>query len=111
MLLRARAQARNIRATGGLGEQLAPDLLARRKLRQQPSLIGLGAIGHHGRSAHAFADLERLGQLAVDALPLWPDPPLTRRGAAAAIFRWPVQAGPARIRLLLLPAFCDIDDV
>ncbi|MGY4450109.1 hypothetical protein ACVWZR_004769 [Bradyrhizobium sp. i1.3.1] len=64
-----------------------------------------------GRAAHALADLERLRQLAVDALLLLPDHLLDRRGVAAAIFLRPVQAGPIAFELLLLPGLADIDDV
>jgi hypothetical protein len=71
----------------------------------------LTAERHHGRAAHALADLERLRQLAVDALFLLPDHLLDRAGAAAAIFLRPVQAGPAALGLLLLPGLADIDDI
>src|SRR5207237_1188576 len=94
-----------------LGEQLAPDLLAGGELRQVAPLVRLAAIGHHRRAAHALADLERLRQLAVDALLLLPDDPLDRRGAAAAILPWPVQTGPAALGLLLLPGLADLDDI
>src|SRR3954466_14208779 len=81
------------------------------KFRQIVPLVLLAAERHHGRAAHALADLERLRQLAVDALFLLPDHPLDRRGAAAAIFLRPVQAGPAAIGLLLLPGLSDLDHV
>src|SRR6185312_7191342 len=68
LLLGAAAQARNVGAGRRFGEQLAPDLLAGSELRQIAALGVLAAPGHHGRAAHAFADLERLRQLAVDAL-------------------------------------------
>src|SRR5579871_328310 len=109
LLLGAGAQARDVGAAGGLGEQLAPDFLAGGKLRQIAALGLLGAVGHHGRAAHALADLERLRQLAVDALFLLPYDALDRRGAAAAIFLRPVQAGPAGCRLLFLPGLADLD--
>src|SRR5262249_53512538 len=67
LLFRARAKARNIGAAGRLGKQLTPDIFAGSELWQVPSLGLLAAKGHHGRPAHAFADLERLRQLAVDA--------------------------------------------
>src|ERR1700712_485112 len=70
----------------------------------------LAAERHHGRPAHALADLERLRQFAVDALFLLPDHLLDRRRAAAAIFLRPVQAGPAAFGLLLLPGLADVDD-
>ncbi|MET4214094.1 hypothetical protein ABIB95_008949 [Bradyrhizobium sp. LA2.1] len=107
----ARPQARDVGAGGRFGEQLAPDLLAGGELRQMAALGVLAAKSHHGWAAHAFADLERLRQLAVDALLLLPDHLLDRRGVAAAIFLRPVQAGPIALELLLLPGLADIDDV
>ena len=111
LLLRARAQARDVGAAGGLREQLAPDLFAGGELRQIMAFMLLIAIGHHGRPAHALADLERLRQLAVDALLLLPDHALDRGRAAPAIFLRPMQAGPAGLGLLLLPGLADIDDL
>src|SRR5216110_150731 len=86
-------------------------MFAGSKLRQIMTLVLLAAERHHRRPAHALADLERLRQLAIDALFLLPDHLLDRGGAAAAIFLRPVQAGPAALGLLLLPAFADIDDL
>ena len=111
LLLGAGAQAGDVGAAGRLRKQLAPDLLAGGELRQIVPLVLLAAERHHGRAAHALADLERLRQLAVDALFLLPDHLLDRRGAAAAIFLWPMQAGPAAFGLLLLPGLADLDDV
>src|SRR5580704_19305572 len=93
--LRAGTQARDVRPAGRLRKHLAPDLFAGGELRQIMAFVLLGAIGHHGRAAHALADLERLRQLAVDAFLLLPDHALDRRRAAPAIFLRPVQAGPA----------------
>src|SRR5262249_39927363 len=95
----------------GLGEKLAPDFLARGDLRQITPLAGFAAIGHQRRPAHAFADLEGARELEIDALLLLPDYALDSRGAAAAIFPRPVQAGPAALGLLLLPGLGDLDDV
>jgi len=107
----AGAQTRNVGSAGGLGEKLAPYFLARSDLGQIAPLVGFAAIGHQSRPTHAFADLERVRQLEVDAFFLLPDHALHRSGAAAAVFLRPVQAGPAAIRLLLLPALRDLDDV
>src|SRR4051795_12124405 len=85
-------------------------MFAGRELRQIVALVLLAAERHHGRAAHALADLERLRQLAVDAFFLLPNHLLDRRGAAAAIFLRPVQAGPAAFGLLLLPGLADVDD-
>src|SRR4051794_32522135 len=85
-------------------------MFAGRELRQVVTLVLLAAERHHGRPAHALADLERLRQLAVDALFLLPDHLLDWGGAAAAIFLRPVQAGPAAFGLFLLPGLADIDD-
>src|SRR3954452_9267086 len=95
LLLRTSAQPGNIGAAGGLGKQLAPDLFAGGEFWQIMPLMLLAAIGHQCRPAHALADLERLRQLAIDALFLLPDHALDRASAAAAIFLRPVQTGPA----------------
>src|ERR1700753_1400046 len=81
------------------------------EFRQILALMLLAAIGHHGRPAHAFADLERLRQLAVDAFFLLPDHALDRGRATTAIFPGPLQAGPAALGLLFLPRLADLDDV
>src|SRR4029077_10256240 len=110
-LLRAGAQPCDVGAGGRFGKQLAPDLFTRGELWQIAPLGVLAAIGHHGRPAHALADLERLRQLAVDAFFLLPDHPLDGRGATAAIFLRPMQASPAAFGFLLLPGFSDLDDI
>src|SRR5260370_465335 len=103
LLLRARAQAGDIGSASRLREQLAPDLFAGSELRQIVTFVLLAAIGHYGRAAHAFADLERLRQLAVYAFFLLPDHPLDRRGPPPPVFLPPAPAGPRRRALLLLP--------
>src|SRR5204862_4277577 len=110
LLLGAGAQARDVGAGGRLGEKVTPDPFARGEFWQIAALGLLAAERHHGRAAHALADLERLRQLAVDAFFLLPDHLLDRRGAAAAIFLRPMQTGPAAFGLLLLPGLADIDD-
>ena len=109
--LRARAQARDIRAARGFGKQLAPDLFAGRERRQVFSFLIFTGIGHHGRAAHAVADNEHSAELAEGALLLLPNHALDRARAATAVFLRPVQAGPAGFRLLLLPGFCHFEDV
>src|SRR6202000_2383863 len=104
-------EARAVGAAGGFGEQLAPDFLAGGELRKIAPLGILAAERHHGRAAHALADLERLRQLAEHTLFLLPDHLLDRGGAGAAIFLGPVQAGPAAFGLLLLPGLADLDHV
>ena len=111
LLLRAGAQAGDVGTAGGFGEQLAPDLLAGGERRQIFALLVFAAKRHHGRPAHAVADDEHRAELAEGAFLLLPDHPLDRRGATAAIFLRPVQAGPARIGLLLLPRLGDLEDV
>src|SRR3954452_6033749 len=111
LLLRAGAQPGNVGTAGRLGKQLAPDLFARSEFWQIVPLVLFAAECHHGRAAHAFADLEGLRQLAIDALFLLPDHFFDRGSAAAAIFLRPVQAGPAAFGLLLLPGLADIDDL
>src|SRR6516225_9747568 len=66
---------------------------------------------HHGRPAHAMTDDEHGAELAEGALLLLPDHALDRRGAAAAIFPGPMQAGPAGVGLSLLPRLCDLENV
>src|SRR6202158_5244739 len=109
-LLRACAQARDIRSAGWFREQLAPDLFAGGEFWQIVAFVLLAAIGHHGRPAHALANLERLRQSAVYTFFLLPDHTLNRRGAAPAIFPLPVHTGPAGFGLLLLPGLADVDD-
>src|SRR5262249_20766268 len=111
LLLGAGAQARDVGTGGGFGEQLAPDFLTGSEFRQIAALGLLVAPGHHGRPAHALADLERLRQLSVDAFFLLPDHALDGGSPTAAIFLWPVQAGPAAVCLLLLPGLADLDHV
>ena len=111
LLLGAGAQARDVGTAGGFGEQLTPDLFARGQRRQVLALLLLAGERHHGRPAHAVADDEHAGELAERALFLLPDHALDRRRSAAAIFLRPVQAGPAGIGLLLLPGFCDLENV
>src|ERR1700694_5648518 len=108
--LRARAQTGDVRSAGRFGKQLAPDLFAGSELGQIMAFVLFIAIGHHGRPAHALADLERLRQLAVNAFFLLPDHTLDRGGAAPAIFLRPVQTGPAGFGLLFLPGLADVDD-
>src|SRR5260221_1654602 len=98
-------------AAGWLRKQLAPDWFAGGEFWQIMAFVFLGAIGHHGRAAHALADLEWLRQFAVDAFFLLPDHALDRARAAAAIFLRPVQAGPAAFGFLFLPGLADIDDL
>src|SRR5262249_40907176 len=109
--LGAGAQACDIRASGRLGEQLAPDLFTRRKRRQIFALMLLTRERHHGRPAHAVADDEHRAELAAHAFFLLPDHALGRGRAAAAIVLRPVEAGPAGIGLLLLPGLCDLENV
>src|SRR5215472_3596779 len=109
--LRTCAKPRDSGTAGWLGEQLAPDLLARRQWRQVFALLLLGSERHHGRPAHAVADDEQPRELAERALLLLPDHALDRGGATATIFLWPMQAGPAGFRLLFLPGPGDIEDV
>src|ERR1700694_5339911 len=109
--LRARAQTGDVRSSGRFRKQLAPDLFAGGELRQIMAFVLFIAIGHHGRPAHALADLERLCQLAVDTFFLLPDHALDRGGAATAIFLRPMQAGPPAVGLLLLPGLADPDDL
>ena len=69
LLLRARAQARDVGAAGGLGEQLAPDFFAGGQRRQIGALMLLARERHHGRPAHAVADDEH-ARLACRTAPL-----------------------------------------
>ena len=111
ILFGAGAQAGDVGSAGGLGEQLAPDVFARRQRRQIAPLVILGGERHHGRAAHAVTDDEHARELAERALFLLPDHALDRGRAASAIFLRPVQAGPARLGLLLLPGLCHFQDV
>src|SRR4029077_2892076 len=103
-----RAQAGDVGTAGRFGKQLAPDVFARSELRKIAALLIFAGKRHHRRSTHAVADDERIAELAERAFLLLPNHALDRRGPAAAIFLRPVQAGPAGIRLFLLPGFCDL---
>jgi hypothetical protein len=48
----------DVRACGGLGEQLTPDLLAAHRGTDEARLGLLATERHHGRHAHTEADLE-----------------------------------------------------
>ena len=101
----------DVGAAGRFGEQLAPDFLAGGERRQIFALLLLAGERHHGRPAHAVADDEHRRELAERAFLLLPDHALDRRSAAAAIFLWPVQAGPPRFGLCLLPGLGDLENV
>ena len=56
LLARARLHRREVRAGGGLGEELAPHLVAVEHRREVARLLLLGAVGDDRRPEHADAD-------------------------------------------------------
>src|SRR5260370_33040280 len=87
------AYPRDIRAGGGLGEQLTPDLLAAHRGTDE-SLLGLLITErHHGRHAHTEADLKIAMVLRVLALLLSKNNRLYRGAAAATPFLGPGDLG------------------
>ena len=103
VLDRARLQRGEVGAGLGLGEALAPDLLAGQDRLQVALLLLLGAVGDHDRAAHRQAEhvggARRLlaGRLADE------DRLLDHRRAAAAVLLRPGDPGPAGLVQLVLP--------
>src|SRR5262249_35587092 len=98
--LRLGAEAGEVGAGAGLGEELAPYLLAAQGLRCVPALLLLGAEGEERGHAHAEADLEVAARHEVARLLLRVDHLIDGRQGAPAPFHRPVQGGESRLRLL-----------
>jgi hypothetical protein len=94
---------RKVRARGGLGEELAPDLVAVEHRAEIARLLLLGAVGDDRRPEHPHPDRvedprnPRAGDLLVA------DHLLDRAHPLAAILLRPGHAGEARLGELALP--------
>jgi hypothetical protein len=100
---------RAVRPGGGLGEELAPDLVPVEHRPQVTGLLLLAAVGDQARAEHADADHvedpgdARLGDLLVG------DDLLDRAQALAAEVLGPGDAGQAALRELPLPGAPGVD--
>src|SRR6266851_6423613 len=97
------AYPRDVRAGGGLGEQLTPDLLAAHRGTDEALLGLLVTERHHGRHAHAEADLKIAVVLRVLTLLLSEYDQLYRGAAAATPFLGPSDLGITCGSLFRLP--------
>src|SRR6266851_8009102 len=97
------AYPRDVRAGGGLGEQLTPDFLATHRGTDEELLGLLVTKRHHGRHAHTEADLEIAVVLHVLALLLSENDRLYRGAAATTPFLGPGDLGITCGGLLRLP--------
>jgi hypothetical protein len=101
---RPRRGRRHVRPAAGLGEELAPDLLAAQGWAHEPLFGRVVGEGHDGRHAHAKTDLEIAAATGANlCLFLAENDRLDRRAAAAAPFFWPGDLGVAALRFLGLP--------
>src|SRR6185437_9089188 len=103
LALGARAQAGEIGAGGGLGEQLAPDLLALERRGRVALALLRRAPCTQRRDAHAEADLEEPARHGVMRFLLVVDHLLDRRAALPAPVVGPGNAGEAGLVFLRLP--------
>src|SRR6185437_4118523 len=103
LALGARAQAGEIGAGGGLGEELAPDLLALERRRRVALALLRRAPCAQRRDAHAKADLEESARHGVMRFLLLIDHLLDRRAAASAPVLGPGDAGEAGLVFPRLP--------
>src|ERR1039457_4021621 len=96
------AQSREVGAGVGLGESLAPDLLAAEDFGEIALLLGFGAEGDEG-GAHQFqAQNARQGRRSDAGHFFGEDGLLHEGGTAAAVFLGPGEAGPAALIHLAL---------
>src|SRR5947208_507480 len=92
------------RSWAGVGEELAPELLGGQDLREVTSLLLLGAVRDERRPDQVHADpVDDLGRARGGDL-LLEDVVLDDRGAAPTVLARPVDADPAALVQLPLPA-------
>ncbi len=100
---RAGLDGRQIRSGGGLGEQLAPDLIAVEHRSEVARLLLVGAVGDDRRAEHADADdVEDSGHFYTSDL-LVADHLLDRTEPLSAVLLWPGHAREAALGELALP--------
>ena len=108
---RARLHGRQVRAGGGLGEELAPDLVAVQHRAEVARLLLLVAVGDDRRAEHADADrVEDPGHFRLGDL-LVADHLLDRPEALAAVLLRPGHAREAALGELALPGAPRGDDL
>jgi len=101
--LGAGADAGHVRAGRRLGEELAPHFPpVQRRLHVALELVRRG-VGHHGRDAHAEADVEEAQRHEIVRFLLLVDHLQDRRSPAPAILLGPGDAGIACLGLFILP--------
>jgi hypothetical protein len=108
---RGGAEAGEVRSGGGLAEELAPDLVAARHLREETLLLLLGAVRHERRTEHPVTDHEDADRGLELRFFLAPDDLLHATEALAAVFLRPREHRPAGVELLRLPRLRRGDDV
>ena len=99
----ASLNTRNVRTGGWLGEELAPDFLAAKRLFNVALLVLVRAEGDHGRHTHAETDGERTDRRIKLGFFLVPDDLLHGRTATPAPFLGPGDLGKATFGFRLLP--------
>jgi len=106
-----RLDAGQVGARRGLGEELAPDLVAVQHRAEVALLLLLGAVGDDRRAEHADADdVEDAGQLRAGEL-LGEDDLLERAEALTAVLLRPGNADEPRLGELALPLAPGVDDL
>ncbi len=108
---RARLHGGEVGAGGGLGEQLAPDLVAVQHRAEVAALLLVGAVGDDRRPEHADADrVEDAGDFGPGDL-LVADDLLDRPEALPAVLLRPGDAGETALGELALPGAPRGDDL
>ena len=100
----ARLDAGEVRAGGGLREQLAPDLVAVEHRAEVARLLRVGPVGDERRAEHADADRVQDPRDARGRDLLVDDDVLDRPAALAAVLRRPRHPGQPGLGELALPA-------
>ena len=111
LLTRARLHGREVRAGGGLGEELAPDLVAVQHRPEVAALVLVAAVRDDRRAEHPDADrVEDPGDFGARDL-LVADDLLERAEALAAVLLGPRDAGEAALGEAALPGAPRGDDL
>src|SRR5690606_6427571 len=105
VLLGAGAHIGQVGTGARLGVALAPEFGAGADARQVTLFLVFAAEGDQGRAGQAFADVAYPAGATGTGVFLEKDHLLFDGSAAAAVFRWPADTGPAASSQVLLPAF------
>src|SRR5690606_37963215 len=92
-----------VRAGGGLGVALAPELLAGTDAGQVTLLLHLAAEGNQRGPGKRLANVADAARATGAGVLFVEDHLLLDAGAATAVLRWPADTGPAALGELLLP--------